>query len=280
MKFDIYSITSALLASSCCPIQIIINTLGFGCAGFAILTPYKPLFLTLTIASLTAKWRSTSHSRNRLRFVVYSVLVLAIATMDQWILQKNIISYTARVRLYGNIRCVFDDCDNSSSDRVKSIVLNQKIWRVVPDTVHVKQNSNLIMLIFNSELSFGETNETMFEEDFNREAPDGWKLTVVKTDQIHSEYTNQNEVYLKMDNVKCAACFKRAQTIVHSDSMKDWITSVLNAQFDPVDKAARFHISTTQNLQVEDELKQFHSRLENAIQQAGQKYRISKIIRK
>jgi len=37
-----------LLSSSCCLIQLLLNSFSVGCAGFAILTPYRPIFLAAT----------------------------------------------------------------------------------------------------------------------------------------------------------------------------------------------------------------------------------------
>lgn len=53
MKSAIFS----LLSSSCCLIQVFLNYLQYPCAGFSILTPYRTLFLSLTILSLTISIR-------------------------------------------------------------------------------------------------------------------------------------------------------------------------------------------------------------------------------
>lgn len=47
-----------LLSSSCCTIQLVLNSLSLGCAGFAVLDKVRPLFLALTFSSLAYKtWR-------------------------------------------------------------------------------------------------------------------------------------------------------------------------------------------------------------------------------
>ncbi|RUS18284.1 hypothetical protein BC937DRAFT_88961 [Endogone sp. FLAS-F59071] len=45
-------ILTSLLASSCCVIQLLLNFLSVSCAGFAVLTPYRPLFTALTVLSI------------------------------------------------------------------------------------------------------------------------------------------------------------------------------------------------------------------------------------
>ncbi|KAF8975551.1 hypothetical protein BGZ46_009051 [Entomortierella lignicola] len=43
------AITLGLLSSSCCVIQLILNIFSIGCAGFSILTPFRPLFTSLSV---------------------------------------------------------------------------------------------------------------------------------------------------------------------------------------------------------------------------------------
>lgn len=44
-----------LLSSSCCAVQLFLNYLSVGCAGFAVLDRFRPLFLCLTFSSLAYK---------------------------------------------------------------------------------------------------------------------------------------------------------------------------------------------------------------------------------
>lgn len=53
------AVLGGLLSSSCCVLQLLLNALSVGCAGFSALTPYRPLFLALTASSLgAAHWRN------------------------------------------------------------------------------------------------------------------------------------------------------------------------------------------------------------------------------
>ena len=46
-----------LLSSSCCALQIILNALSFGCAGFnAVLGPLRPTFVAFTIVAQSCSW--------------------------------------------------------------------------------------------------------------------------------------------------------------------------------------------------------------------------------
>lgn len=44
-----------LLSSSCCAVQLVLNSISVGCAGFAVLDRFRPLFLLLTFSSLAYK---------------------------------------------------------------------------------------------------------------------------------------------------------------------------------------------------------------------------------
>ena len=45
----VWAIITGLLSSSCCIIQLVLNLFSIGCAGFSILTPYRPIFLSFTM---------------------------------------------------------------------------------------------------------------------------------------------------------------------------------------------------------------------------------------
>jgi copper chaperone CopZ len=48
-----------LLSSSCCVLQLILNALSFGCAGFNnVLGPLRPMFLALTLFLQACAWRN------------------------------------------------------------------------------------------------------------------------------------------------------------------------------------------------------------------------------
>ncbi|GFR40855.1 hypothetical protein Agub_g1505, partial [Astrephomene gubernaculifera] len=46
------SLAGGLLSSSCCVVQLVLNHLQLGCAGFAVLTPWRTHFRTLTLLAL------------------------------------------------------------------------------------------------------------------------------------------------------------------------------------------------------------------------------------
>ncbi|KAJ3044692.1 hypothetical protein HDV00_001096 [Rhizophlyctis rosea] len=70
------SILLALLSSSCCVIQLLLNYLSLGCAGFAILTPYRPILTTLTVTLLTYNLYTYGWNRKTATASLVSVLLM------------------------------------------------------------------------------------------------------------------------------------------------------------------------------------------------------------
>lgn len=81
---QLLTITTALLSSSCCLIQLVLNLFSMSCAGFAIFTPYRPLLTGLTMLLLTTNvvrngWRRTWKQ------TAISLLIMVSPEVVQWI---------------------------------------------------------------------------------------------------------------------------------------------------------------------------------------------------
>ena len=69
-----------LLISSCCLIQLLLNLFGIGCAGLnTLLLPYRPLFISLTIVSLTYSFIRYRPSKWHLTAIVTFTLLLSFS---------------------------------------------------------------------------------------------------------------------------------------------------------------------------------------------------------
>ncbi len=73
--FSFFTILASLLGSSCCVIQLVLNALNIGCAGFALLDPYRGLFTLLTIALLF--WQGWRYGFSNWKTMVISSLLLS-----------------------------------------------------------------------------------------------------------------------------------------------------------------------------------------------------------
>ena len=73
----ILAVAGGLLGSSCCLIQLVLNSLSIGCAGFAILDPYRWLFTTLLLCSLLYSWLKYGITRQFLISVTIAGVLLA-----------------------------------------------------------------------------------------------------------------------------------------------------------------------------------------------------------
>ncbi|CAG8695964.1 24643_t:CDS:1 [Cetraspora pellucida] len=80
-----------LLSSSCCIIQLILNMFSIGCAGFSLLTPYRPVFLSFTaILIITTIFQYGVRSKRTLVTVLISILLCTSPEFVSFYNQSNI----------------------------------------------------------------------------------------------------------------------------------------------------------------------------------------------
>jgi copper chaperone CopZ len=76
----INGLIGGLLISSCCIIQLFLNLFGIGCAGLnTLLLPYRPLFISLTIISLTYSFYRYRPSKWHFTTIVIFTLLLSFS---------------------------------------------------------------------------------------------------------------------------------------------------------------------------------------------------------
>ncbi|CAF0989575.1 unnamed protein product [Rotaria sordida] len=76
----INGLIGGLLISSCCLIQLFLNLFGIGCAGLnTLLLPYRPLFISLTIISLTYSFFRYRPSKWHFTIVIIFTLILSFS---------------------------------------------------------------------------------------------------------------------------------------------------------------------------------------------------------
>lgn len=130
---------TALLSSSCCIIQLVLNYFSISCAGFTIFTPYRPFFTSITVMLLT--WNVLYHynhkNKTRLLFsVVFSVMLMLSPEIIQYINQhsslllpiaKESATYYYRIQLDG-LGC--EACANRIKNTLNSIDLisNSRVY--------------------------------------------------------------------------------------------------------------------------------------------------------
>ncbi|CAF3179203.1 unnamed protein product [Rotaria socialis] len=76
----INGLLGGLLISSCCVIQLFLNLFGIGCAGLnTLLFPYRPLFISLTVISLTYSFFHYRPSKLHFTIVIIFTLILSFS---------------------------------------------------------------------------------------------------------------------------------------------------------------------------------------------------------
>ncbi|CAO3645057.1 unnamed protein product [Mucor hiemalis] len=77
---------TALLSSSCCVIQLVLNVFSVSCAGFAVFTPYRSLLTAFTILLLTHNaYKKGLNNRGVLFSVIISVCLMISPNIVQMI---------------------------------------------------------------------------------------------------------------------------------------------------------------------------------------------------
>ncbi|CAF0803178.1 unnamed protein product [Adineta ricciae] len=76
----INGLVGGLLISSCCVIQLLLNLFGIGCAGLnTFLLPYRPIFISLTIISLTYSFYRYRPSKKHFTMIVLVTVLLSLS---------------------------------------------------------------------------------------------------------------------------------------------------------------------------------------------------------
>ena len=159
---------------------------------------------------------------------------------------------------------------------IKQLILRMQDWKVLEPSIIVGKKDQLTIVSFETELTYSNVREIEFEREFNQ--INSVQLKLFKSDLTELSATASNNIHVEMSNIKCAACFKRAQTIVNSKYMNGWISNMISAQYESSDKIARFHLDTPRCIQSEEEIQSFSHQLQHVIQQFGQHYQVSKIV--
>ena len=83
---EILSISSSLIVSNCCLIQLVFNYLSIGCAGFAILNPIRPFVRMATIASILSM---LSHKRTARTWLFSTISLMLLVSQDMLALHNK-----------------------------------------------------------------------------------------------------------------------------------------------------------------------------------------------
>ncbi|KAG0222332.1 hypothetical protein BGW42_006681 [Actinomortierella wolfii] len=84
----LYAVLMGLLTSSCCIIQLVLNAFSIGCAGFSVLTPFRPFFVSLSIAMIV--YNIFQYGRSRPLQTLITVLIVATLSISpELVAHKN-----------------------------------------------------------------------------------------------------------------------------------------------------------------------------------------------
>lgn len=111
------SVFLGLCNSSCCAAQLALNALGIGCAGFAVLDPYRPI--SIAISAILVLFRIQREKRIRIKYILGMIVLSVIPEIvrmynaytgfvgvDSWVmaLKQNLLESFSRAQTVKVIR--------------------------------------------------------------------------------------------------------------------------------------------------------------------------------
>lgn len=126
---------TALLSSSCCVIQLILNFFSISCAGFAIFTPYRRLLTMATILMLTYNIRKKGIKHRQVLLstlisVIFMISPEIVKTINLWssdnVVSSSVVFYF-RINLDG-LGC--EACANRIKNRLNAVewILDTRVF--------------------------------------------------------------------------------------------------------------------------------------------------------
>ncbi|KAI9498149.1 hypothetical protein BDB00DRAFT_500769 [Zychaea mexicana] len=83
---DATTVVTALLSSSCCIIQLLLNIFSYSCAGFAVFTPYRSYLTSTTLIFLSLLFfKSGWKSRRAWTTTMISLLLMVTPEIVSWL---------------------------------------------------------------------------------------------------------------------------------------------------------------------------------------------------
>lgn len=138
---------TALLSSSCCVIQLILNFFSVSCAGFAVFTPYRSILSTITILLLSYNLVTTTtatQTKRKLVVLIVSVLLMVSPEVVQWVNQSSTTTpSTAEKSHYYRIHLDGLGCE-ACANRIKSTLLSTE-W-ISDATVYFNNKTAIVQI--------------------------------------------------------------------------------------------------------------------------------------
>ncbi|KAI9243364.1 hypothetical protein BDA99DRAFT_566701 [Phascolomyces articulosus] len=83
---DATTIITALVSSSCCIVQLVLNIFSYSCAGFAIFTPYRSYLTTITVILLSFQFYKNGWKNPRVWTTTFlSLLLMVTPEIVSWL---------------------------------------------------------------------------------------------------------------------------------------------------------------------------------------------------
>ena len=117
---NVSTLLCATLGGSCCLVQLLLNALGFGCAGFAVLTPYRSVFSGMALILLVTNMSKRRFRWNALLLFATVLSIFLPELVATWNSTASISSTVeTRSLRVSNIKCAA--CLSDALSRIKQV---------------------------------------------------------------------------------------------------------------------------------------------------------------
>ncbi|KAI8080185.1 uncharacterized protein B0P05DRAFT_540339 [Gilbertella persicaria] len=117
---------TALLSSSCCVIQLLLNAFSISCAGFSILTPYRSILTSLTVILLSYQFYTSPKKSQSYISLIVSILLILSPDIVKWLNHSLTTTITTTTSINYRIQLDGLGCE-ACANRIKN-TLNSIEW--------------------------------------------------------------------------------------------------------------------------------------------------------
>jgi copper chaperone CopZ len=191
----VFSFATALIGSCLCPIQLVLNALGFGCAGFAVLTPYRVPFAMLTFANVSLSFWAGTKSPRQFALSLLSMSVLFSPEIVK-LINRSSLKYTPTMGFETRLSIIGVKCE-ACANRVKNLL--EEIEGV--DSAAVLFGENKAFVHSKRPILNAEIKAKMEETDFELVIDE--RIQMVKQNEIAFDATKFKNYTLSVTDFSC-----------------------------------------------------------------------------
>jgi hypothetical protein len=271
------STTAALLASSCCPIQLVLNYMHLPCAGFAVLSNYRSISLSFMVGSLIYKWISTltnkASSMKKIALMLCCTIAIILLAYSDYLTSGELPSDQNLPVIHVQV----DGVQLHGFEEVKSIIQSNPIVPYLYTSMTSTHRNGTAVFSFKSINPYSSVNTTLLEEYLSQNKIKAQTVMGICKNETTPSELKGCDAHILLNDVKCSGCFDAATGVM---LQYDSFIGVVDSQFLGYDEQkAIFHVKTTQAIDTEMQKREIAKQLEAKFRTIGKDhFKVHKIV--